>query len=79
MHIDFVDLAAEAGFQSPRRLSVAELEKEKNYILRELIDADVDLGLVQMVHHLIDDAMESGYHGGYSDAHYYAKFEEDGA
>jgi hypothetical protein len=78
MHIDFIDLAAEAGFQSPRRLSVAELEKEKNYILRQLIDDDVDLGLVQMIDHLLDDAVESGYHGGYSDAHYYLKM-EDGA
>lgn len=79
MHIDFLDLAAEAGFQSPRRVPVHVIEKEKISLLRELIEEGVDLGLVQQVHHLIDDAMESGYHGGYSDAHYYARMEEDGA
>ena len=80
MHIDFLDLAAsEAGFQQARRLTALELDKEKNDLLRELIDNDVDLGLVQMVHHLIDDAQESGYYGGYNDAHYLARGMGDGA
>lgn len=79
MHINFLDLSAEVGFQPPRRMTMQEFEKEKNELLRQLIDEDVDLGLVQMVHHLLDDAMESGYHGGYSDAHWYAKGMGDGA
>ncbi len=79
MHIDFLDLAEEAGFEPARRLTVMEFEKEKNELLRILIDDDVDLGLVQMVHHLLDDAMESGYHGGYEDAHYYARGMGDSA
>ena len=76
MFIDFKDLAAD---MTPRRLTMQEFEKEKNDLLRQLIDDDVDLGLVQMVHHLLDDAMETGYYGGYNDAHWYANREEDGA
>lgn len=76
MHINFQELAAD---MAPRRLTPEELDKEKIALLRALIDDDVDLGLVQMVHHLIDDAQESGYHGGYSDAHYYLAREQDGA
>lgn len=76
MFINFQDLAAD---MMPRRLTSSELDKEKIALLRALIDDDVDLGLVQMVHHLIDDAQESGYYGGYSDAHYYARMEEDAA
>jgi hypothetical protein len=79
MHINFLELASEAGFQPARRLTVLEFETEKNKLLRELIAEDVDLGLVQMVHHLLDDAMESGYHGGYNDAHWYARGVGDGA
>jgi hypothetical protein len=76
MHINFQDLAIT---EQPRRLTYTELNAEKIKLLRELIDDDVDLGLVQMVHHLIDDAQESGYYGGYSDAHWYAKGIGDGA
>lgn len=65
--------------ESPRRLTALEVDAEKIKLLRELIDEGVDLGLVQMVHHLIDDAMESGYHGGYEDAHWYARGMGDGA
>ncbi len=65
--------------ESPRRLTASEVDAEKIKLLRELIDEGVDLGLVQMVHHLIDDAMESGYYGGYEDAHYYARGMGDSA
>lgn len=79
MHINFLQLASEAGFQPARRLTVPQFEAERDALLRDLIHNDVDLGLVQMVHHLLDDAMESGYHGGYNDAHWYARGVGDGA
>lgn len=65
MFINFQDLT------EARTLTVDEVNKEKIELLKELIELDVDLGLVQRIHHLIDDAERSGYHGGYSDAHYY--------
>lgn len=73
MHINLLDLV------ETRHLTADELHKEKIALLKELIESDVDLGLVQMVHHLLDDAERSGYNGGYSDAHWYARREEDGA
>ena len=73
MHIDFLDLV------ESRTLTAIEVYNEKIALLKELIEEDVDLGLVQRIHHLIDDAEKSGYHGGYSDAHYYARGYGDGA
>lgn len=73
MHIDFLDLV------ESRTLTAVEVYNEKIALLKELIEEDVDLGLVQRIHHLIDDAEKSGYHGGYSDAHWYAKGMGDGA
>jgi hypothetical protein len=73
MHIDFQDLT------EARTLTTYEVNKEKIELLKELIELDVDLGLVQRIHHLIDDAENSGYHGGYSDAHWYLAREQDGA
>jgi hypothetical protein len=73
MHINFQDLV------ESRHLTADELNKEKIELLKELIDEDFDLALVQRIHHLIDDAERSGYHGGYNDAHWYAKGVGDGA
>lgn len=73
MNIGLLDLV------ESRTLTADELNSEKIALLKELIEEDVDLGLVQRIHHLIDDAEKSGYHGGYSDAHWYAKGMDDGA
>lgn len=78
MYIDFLDLVP--GFEeSPKPLTYVELEAAKQELIQVLMAADLDYGLIHMVRDLIDQAREAGYHGGYSDAHWYAKGMGDGA
>lgn len=76
MFLDFKDLQIK---MQPKRLTHMELMEEKRKLFRELHRDDIDNGLLHWIDELIDQAEESGYHGGYSDAHYYARREEDGA
>ena len=76
MFIDFANLTAE---MTRKRLTLEEVKAEQLELCKQLIAEDVDLGLISAVMYLIDDAMESGYHGGYEDAHYYARGMGDSA
>lgn len=76
MFLDFKDLVLKC---QPERLTADEVRQERVKLIAELMRDNVDLGLVQWVDELLEQAEESGYHGGYSDAHYYARREEDGA
>jgi hypothetical protein len=75
MYIDFKNLVCiEAKLLEPQ-----ELAEEKKALLAALYHDNVDEGLVQWVETLLDQARETGYHGGYSDAHWYTKGVGDGA
>lgn len=76
MFIDFANLALE---MSRKRLTLQEVKEEQLELCKQLLADDVDPGLVSTVMYLIDDALETGYDGGYSDAHWYAKGIGDGA
>lgn len=76
MFIDFKNLVATC---EPARLTYPELADEKKALIEALYHDNVDEGLVQWVAILLDQARESGYDGGYSDAHWYAKGMGDGA
>lgn len=74
MHINFLELAATT---TPRILNYQDLAEEKKALIEALYHDNVDEGLVQWVETLLDEARESGYHGGYSDAHWFARGMED--
>lgn len=74
MHIDFT-----FAVQQPKRLTPDEIRDQKKRLIEALYHDNVDEGLIQWVDTLVDGAEESGYHGGYSDAHYYLAREQDGA
>jgi hypothetical protein len=76
MFIDFANLAAET---TRKRLTLQEVKDEQLELCKQLIAEDIDPGLISAIMYLIDDALESGYDGGYSDAHWYAKGMGDGA
>ena len=76
MFIDFKDLVLKC---QPKRLTAQEVHDERVKLIGELLRDNVDPGLVQWVDELIVQAEESGYDGGYSDAHWYAKGIGDGA
>lgn len=75
MFIDILDLAD----NTPALLTYSELASEKERLIEALFHGDIDPGFIQWVDELLDQARESGYHGGYSDAHWYAKGMGDGA
>jgi hypothetical protein len=76
MFINFPNLAATC---QPERLTYSELVSEKKRLIDALFHGNIDPGLIQWVDELLDQAHESGYDGGYSDAHWYAKGIGDGA
>lgn len=76
MFIDFKNFALEC---QPKRLTADEVRQDRIKLIAELMRDNVDPGLVQWVDELIVQAEESGYDGGYSDAHWYAKGIGDGA
>lgn len=72
MHIDFTGLTT-----GPEILKPEEIQAQLTELLGELCRADVDKGLINWVGDLVGWAEESGYKGGYSDAHWYARGMED--